>query len=102
MSKLLIKIALIEQLVGKDAPLASKVRAYLAMGTLHSNRKQVHETAMQAINLARAGFGWNTLIREYVDGPDSPFVEVTIGHIIDRYELIWFTDDSPSAAGAMS
>ena len=102
MSKQLIKIALVEQICGKDAPLRMKVRSYLAMDRNNVNKNQTHSMAMQALNLIRDGFGWNTTIREHVDGPDSPFVEVTIGHIIDRYELIWFTGDWPSSAGAMS
>ena len=97
MSQQLVKIALIEELVGKDAPLASKVRAYLAMGNHQADKNQIHKMAMQALNLANQGFGWDTLVREHVAGPGSPFVEVSIGHLIDRYELIWFTslnDDS--------
>ncbi len=106
-SKQLLKISLLEQILPKDAPLNKKLRCYLAMTTndrtyTKEYRDQRHTMAMQAINLANDGFGWHTTIREYADGPGSPFVEVSIGHIIDRYELIWFVDNTPKDDGAMS
>ena len=104
-SEQLLKITLLEHMVGKDAPLKSKVRCWLAMDrnkTTKEHRDQRHTMAMQALNLANDGFGWHTTIREYVDGPGSPFVEVSIGHIIDRYELIWFVNNTPGDSGAMS
>ena len=107
MSEQIIKLTLVDQLVGAQAPVASKVRAYLAMNSnlkTKELRDQAHKMAMQAINLARNGFGWNTLIREHVAGPGSPFVEVTIGHVVDRYEIVYFmpspSDDIQMSVGS--
>lgn len=99
MKDLFIKIALIEKLVGADAPIESKVRAWLNFDRTIADRKEALRLAVEAIRLDRLGCGWHTTVREHVDGPDSPFVEVTIGHLVDRLDLIWFMKGSDANVG---
>lgn len=97
------KILIINQLVGQDAPLASKLRAFLGM---HDPRPvdlpQAVELALKAIHFDAYGFGWHTQIEQHVLGEGSPSICLTVGEVIDRYNLSYFLQDTEDNGRLMS
>ncbi|MEN9713384.1 MAG: hypothetical protein RLZZ164_48 [Actinomycetota bacterium] len=89
------KIAIINSLIGEDAPLRSKLRAYIHMDARLANLDAAVDLALQAIRFDAYGFGWNTVIVEQVAGPGSPTIEHTVGQVIDRFDLLCFLQDTP-------
>lgn len=97
------KIAIIDQLIGQDAPLGSKLRAYFNM---HSPKPEdvigATNLALKAIQMDAYGLGWNTVIEQHVAGADSPSISITIGEVIDRYNLSYFLRDTEDNGRLMS
>ena len=89
------KLAIINKLIGETAPLGSKLRAFL---TMHNPKPEdviaATDLALKAIQMDAYGLGWNTEISQAVDGPGSPSITVTVGEVIDRYNLSYFLQDT--------
>lgn len=97
------KIALINQLIGEDAPIASKVRAFIGMSDPRPvDIQAATNLALQAINFDAYGFGWHTIIAQHVDGPNSPALEITVGKVIDHFDLTYFLRDTADNGRQMS
>ena len=89
------KIVIIDQLIGAEAPLASKLRAFIGMHDPRpANIELARNLAMQAIQLDAFGFGWNTVMQQHAEGEGSPYLEITVGEVIDRYDLTYWLMDT--------